>query len=195
MILNMTEIEQRLSDLSESRQSLITRLRESADALRGTGRLPEMALDRSIEAYQGWVGRVRVDLEIDNDSGEFGSTPLRQQLASRLQQCRVALHALQRLEDVHRLQTPPGMESLLDPVRHLFEQTSVRINSSPWDQWELVDEIVNDRHSLRRIVHLVERLYDLTDEQWNTEMANVQGAFGLPLATAIARGRVTLDDL
>ncbi len=86
------------------------------------------------------------------------------------------------------------MESLLAPVRELLSQTLLRLESAPWRESELIGEIGTDHHTLCRIVRLVERLYDLSDDQWNTEMVHIQSVFGLPLATAIARGRITLDD-
>ena len=89
---------------------------------------------------------------------------------------------------------PSGQESILEPVRQAWREATFRIAKSPWDEADLIQEVREGRHVLCRLVSLVERLDALTDDEWTNEMAAVQQSYGVPLSTAIARGKVILSD-
>ena len=85
-----------------------------------------------------------------------------------------------------------GHEATLEPARQASREAIDRLANAPWNEMNLIQEVREGRHPLCRLVSLVERLDALTDDEWTSEMTAVQQNYGVPLSTAIARGKVIL---
>jgi hypothetical protein len=191
---DVAELEERFQLLNRSRSALSAEMRASAAELRDAGVVPSEALDRSLVDYRELFGRLRAELGITSHDAfpETGSSW--DMFQGRLNVIRQAADATQRLHAVARLSVPSGHESVLEPVRQAWGDATHRIAKSPWDEADLIQEVREGRHMLCRLVSLVERLNALTDDEWTHEMAAVQHSYGVPLSTAIARGKVILSD-
>ena len=191
---DVAELEERFQLLNRSRSALSAEMRASAAELRDAGVVPSEALDRSLVDYRELFGRLRSELGITSHDAvpETGSTW--DMFQGRLNLCRQAADATQRLQAVQRLSVPTGQETTLDPVRQAMREVLLRISKSPWDEADLMQEVREGRHGLCRLVSLVERVDELTDDEWTHEMAAVQQSYGVSLSTAIARGKVILSD-
>ena len=191
---DVAELEERFQLLNRSRSALSAEMRASAAELRDAEVVPSEALDRSLGDYRELFGRLRAELGIMSHDGvpETGSTW--DMFDGRLNVCRQAADATQRLLTVERLSVPTGFEAILEPVRQAWREVVSRISQSPWDEADLIQEVREGRHALCHLVSLVERLDALTDDEWTNEMAAVQQSYGVALSTAIARGKVVLSD-
>ena len=188
------ELDERFQRLKGSRAALSTKLRETAIALRTSGSIPSAELDLSLGNYREQFGQFRSEMGMTTHDSEQSRNSTWEQFQSRLDVCHQASQVNQRLQAVDRLGIQSGFEATLEPVRTLRREVTERIAKSPWEESELIREILDGRHPLRRLVSLVEGLRELTDDEWATEMAATQRAFGIAVSTAIARGKVELVD-
>ncbi len=191
---DVAELEERFQMLNRSRSALSAEMRASAAELRDAGVVPSEALDRSLVDYRELFGHLRVELGITSHDAVPETGSAWDMFRGRLSICHQAAEATQRLQAVERLNVPTGQESTLDPVRQAWREVLFRISKSPWDEADLIREVREGHHVLCRLVSLVERLDELTDDEWTHEMAAVQQSYGVPLSTAIARGKVILSD-
>lgn len=191
---DVAELEERFQLLNRSRSALSAEMRASATELRDSGVAPSEALDRSLDEYRSLFGHLQAELGITSHEAapETGSTW--DLFHDRLHVCRQAADATLRLQSVQRLSVPTGQEATLEPVRQAWRDVTCQIAKSPWDAVNLIQEVREGRHPLCRLVSLVERRDALSDDEWTQEMAAVQQSFGVPLSTAIARGKVVLWD-
>ncbi len=191
---DVVELEERFQQLKSSRSALSAEMRATATALRTSGTISPAELDRSLHDYRELFGHFRAELGITSPDSEQPQDSTWEHFQPRIEQLRSAAQATERLQAVERLSVPKGFEATFDPVRQTHRDVTSRMAKSPWEETDLVQEVQTGRHPLCRLVSLVERLHDLSDDEWTTEMAAIQRAFGLAVSTAIARGKVTLDD-
>ncbi len=191
---DMAELEERFQLLNRSRSALSAEMRASAMELRDSGVVPSEALDRSLTDYRELFGRLRAELGITAHEATPATGSTWDMFHGRLDVCRQGADATQRLLAVERLSLPTGPEAILEPVRQAWREVVFRISKSPWDEADLIAEVREGRHALCRLVSLVERQNALADDEWTHEMAAVQQTYGVPLSTAIARGKVVLSD-
>ena len=191
---DVAELEERFQMLNRSRSALSAEMRASAAELRDAGVVPSEALDRSLVDYRELFGRLRAELGITTHDADPETGSTWDMFHGRLNVCRQAADATQRLLAVERLSVPTGQETTLEPVRQAWREVLFRIAKSPWDEADLIQEVREGRHALCRLVSLVERLDALTDDEWTNEMAAAQQSYGVPLSTAIARGKVILSN-
>ena len=194
MSFDVVQIEDRFQQLKRSRSALAEELRAAAMKLRTTGQIPSVELDQSLNEYQDTFGQVRTRLGFTPADVVPEDVSTWDLFQSRLRVCHQAAAALKCLGKVERLRMPKGFEATLDPVVKTCRELQARLARSPWNESELIQEIQAGRHPLCRVVSLVESLRDLSDDEWTTEMAVVQHAFGISVSTAIARGKISLAD-
>ena len=187
---DVVELEEHFQRLESSRFALSTEMRATATRLRDAGEIPTENLDRAFDDYRELFGRFQAELEITSHEAESTWDMFH----NRLSVCREATDATVKLRSVDRLSVPVGFEATLEPVRQASREVIDRLATSPWNESDLIREVREGRHPLCRLVSFVERLDDLTDDEWTTEMAAVQQSFGVPLSTAIARGKMVLFD-
>ena len=191
---DVVELEERFQQLKTSRSALSAEMRTTATALRTSGQTPTVELDRSLNDYQGRHGQFRADLGITPEDSVQADESSWDLFTRRLTVLRQVSEATQRLQPVERLRMPVGFEATLERVRVAYREVTDRLLKSPWDESELTQAVREGRHPLCRLVSLADALHELTDEEWTTEMAAMQAAFGIAVSTALARGRITLSD-
>ena len=191
---DVAELEERFQQLNRSRSALSAEMRAAAMALRATGAIPIVELERSLEDYREFFGRFRAELGITSLESDSASGTTWDQFHSRLGDCREAVEATLRLSVVDRLRVDRGFEATLDPVRQMWSEAVTRLSGSPWKELELIQEIQSGRHPVCRLLSLVEHLDELSDDEWTAEMAAIQQSFGVQVSTAIARGKVVLTE-
>lgn len=191
---DVAELEERFQLLNRSRSALSAEMRAAATELRDSGVVPSEALDRSLVDYREQFDRLRAELGIISHDAAPQTASTWDLFYGRLNVCRQAADATQRLLNVHRLSAPTGQEATLEPVRQEWRDVTFQIAKSPWDEVDLIQEVREGRHPLCRLVSLVERRDTLSDDEWTHEMAAVQQSYGAQLSTAIARGKVVLLD-
>ncbi len=194
MTRDIVELEEHFQRLESSRFALSAEMRATATRLRDPGTVPSDQLDRVFDDYRMMFDRFQDELGITTQEVESGVGSTWDMFHDRLSVCREAQEATERLRSVDRLSVSQGFETTLEPVRHASREAIDRLATSPWNESDLIHEVQAGRHPLCRLVSLVERLDVLSDDEWTTEMAAVQQIYGVPLSTAIARGKVILSD-
>jgi hypothetical protein len=194
VIRDVVELEEQFQRLESSRFALSAEMRATATRLRDMGEVPTENLDRSFDDYREMFDRFRAQLGITSHEPDSETESTWDMFHSRLSVCRDAEEATVRLRSVDRLSVFSGFEATLESVRQASRETIDRLATSPWNEMDLIQEVREGQHPLCRLVSLVERLDVLSDDEWTTEMAAVQQSFGVPLSTAIARGKVSLSD-
>lgn len=189
---DVVELDERFQQLKSSCAALSEKLRETALALRTSGNIPSPELDHSIGNYRELLGHFRSELGITTSDTEQARGSTWEQFQNRLHVCHQAAEALHRLQAVERLSVQSGFEATLEPVRNECREVTSRLANAPWEESDLLSEVGTGRHPLCRLVSLVEGLRGLNDDDWATEMAATQQAFGIAVSTAIARGKVAL---
>lgn len=187
---DVVELEEHFQQLESSRFALSAEMRATATRLRDSGEVPTENLDQVCDEYREAFEHFRAELGITTHEVESTWDTFH----SRLSVCRDAAQARESLRSVDRLSVPLGFEATLDPVRQASREAIDRLATSPWHELDLIQEVRDGRHPLCRLVSFVERLDVLTDDEWTNEMAAVQQTYGLPLSTAIARGKVVLSE-
>ncbi len=189
---DIVELEERFQQLNRSRSALSAEMRDTATALRTSGNIPRAELEHSLGDYRELFGRFRAEMGITTQDSALASGTTWDVFQDRLTVFREASEAIHCVQRSDQLSLSSGVDSVLDPIRLACREVTARLAHSPWDESHLVREIREGHHPLCRLVSLVERLGDLTDDEWTTEMAVVQESFGTSVSTAIARGKVAL---
>lgn len=185
---DVVELEEHFQQLESSRFALSAEMRATAMRLRDSGEVPSENLERAFDEYRESFDQFRGELGIPLHEGESTWETIH----SRMGVCRDAARARESLRSIERLSVPVGFEATLEPVRQASHEAIHRLATAPWDELDLIQEVREGRHPLCRLVSFVERLNALTDDEWTNEMAAVQQTYGVPLSTAIARGKVIL---
>ncbi len=191
---DLVELEEHFHRLKSSRSALSAEMLATATKLRDTGEVPTENLDRAFEDYRESFGHLRASLGITSHEADSETEPSWDAFHDRLSVCREAAEAKERLRSVDHLRVPFGFEATLEPVRQASREAINRLAIAPWNEMNLMQEVREGRHPLCRLVSLVERLDALTDDEWTSEMTAVQQNYGVPLSTAIARGKVVLSE-
>lgn len=189
---DIAELEEHFQQLESSRFALSAEMRDTATRLRDSGEVPSENLDRTFDEYRESFDQFQAELGMTSHEVDSEAEPTWSLFHNRLSVCRDAAAATESLRSVDRLSVPFGFETTLEPVRQASLAAMDRLATSPWNELDLIQDIREGLHPLCRLVSLVERLGDLTDEEWIDEMAAVQLNYGTSLSTAIARGKVVL---
>jgi len=181
------ELDDRVQQLNRFRSTLVEQMRSAATQLLSPGIAPEDELDRSLEDYRLQLRSLQFDLELDSNEEGSAWAPLE----ARLDFVRRGAAASEQLEPIDRLQVSSGDQSLLDPVLTAADEVRQGLQT-PWRSQSLLEDVEEHRHILCHLIRLLEAPELLTDEDWTRDMTLIQEQFGVPVSTAIARGRVQL---
>ncbi len=191
---DVAELNEQFLQLKRSGSALSAQMRVAAASLVNSGPCPSDDLEGAIDSYSQRWGGLCSGLRLSEQDTTTESTPDRGRIQGRLTEISQADEALALLRKVEQLRTSQGSESLLDPVRQVFHEITSRLETSPWSETALIQEVREKRHPLCRLVSLVESLHELTDDQWVSEMNAMQQMFGVALSTALARGKLSLSN-
>ena len=187
MHLPREQLDDRVQQLNRFRSTLVEQMRSAATQLLVPGVAPEDDLDTSIDDYRLQLKSLQFDLELDSKAQGSAWAPIE----ARLDLVRRGAAACEQLAPIDRLRVVSGDQSLLNPVFTAADEAR-RSLQTPWRDHSLLEVVEGHRHILCRLIRLLDAPELLSDEDWSQEMTLVQEHFGVPLSTAIARGRVQL---
>jgi hypothetical protein len=181
------ELDDRVQQLNRFRSTLVEQMRSAATQLLLPGIAPEDELDTALDDYRLQLKCLQFDLELDSNVEGSAWDPIE----ARLDFVRRGAAACERLALIDRLRISSGDQSLLNPVLTAADEVR-RCLQTPWRDHSLLEDVEDHRHILCRLIRLLEAPELLTDEDWTRDMTVIQEQFGVPVSTAIARGRVQL---
>lgn len=190
MPLPCEELDKRVQEVNRFRSDLVNQMRSAAERLLSPGIVPDEDLDTSIRDYGHQVQGLQADLGLK--SSDEGS--LWEAIDQRVELARRAEVAIQSISSVHHLRVASGDPALLRPIQVLAGEVQQQLATAPWEQLELLQDVEQNLHPLCRLTQLLQAPEALTDEVWNREISLIQEQFGVPVSTAIARGRIQWTD-
>jgi hypothetical protein len=180
--------EQQLRELRGGSQELSAALLATAQELRETGAEPPADLLARLERYRLRFTALKEELvERFPAAGDAGSLDdLDAAVASQAE----VLAALEVLEAAARLQHREVAG--FPPLHRVCDQCQqVRRELLSASAMEMASALVEGRHPLAALVHLVRDGATLSDDRWEALQEAVAQQFGRELATAVVRGRLT----
>ncbi len=186
---DITRWEQQLGELRESSQLLSAGLTAAAQELREHGTEPPAELVSRLDRFRARFQELRVELR-----GRFPDA----QTAASIEDLQTALAshaqvqaALQVVDAAARIQHRevsgfPPLNRVWDQCRTVREQL---LTAPP--ARDAASALLEGRHPLAALVHLVREAETLSDERWESLQELVATQFGRELATAVVRGRLT----
>ncbi|MDP1798986.1 MAG: hypothetical protein Q8K78_15945 [Planctomycetaceae bacterium] len=166
----------------------------AAVELREQGWEPPESLLQQMQQFGADFRRLRENM-LDGRSDAAARVVSLQDLAAELSRREQVAAALERVHRAGRLRTRSGETTgpMFDRLYGAIAAAqSELISATP--PVELMNALQSGKHPLAVAVRLVEDNDSLNDDDWGNAMATVTAALGRDLATALARGRMTLAD-
>lgn len=204
----MQDYQTQLAGLQDTFEQLAVRLREAADSIERSGSMPPEALTRQLdEARQAFLAFRRELTEEarsrhlstsahDDDTGFLNElTDFARGIVEfdRQKEGRLAT-ALAALDEVLLLRHMQGECPALGKCQEEARVLKQRLADANPSSSDVLEDLASGRHSFCRLVEFVRTAESLDDKRWSALQEEIVSGFGAELATAAARGRITLSD-
>lgn len=181
--------------LQQTRPLLAAKLREAARELCASGRPVSLGLLDDSHRFQQRLQAMAQHFGLATSSPVSGRLSLSQiqEFQERQLQRIQARQLLVQLQSLKHVELPA-----YEPLIHC-QQLAARLleglngpSQGDWLDVEITD-LAQNRHPLLAVLELATQRDDLSDEEWASRHDRVAEMYGLPLATALARGRIILN--
>lgn len=192
----LDDVQESLHSLRSQCARLAEHLESAAAGLAERGQHPAVSLLEDLSDYRsrfqsaaGRLGMLETDLVGDPVAG-LTLADLEQRLSARRR-----VHAAKEIVDrALRLQGPPGATSEeLNAVRAETERLHEQLTSWPNVDEQVVETLLEGLHPLHALCRLAEESDGMSDSEWREAIERIRQAYGETVATAAARGRLSLS--
>lgn len=194
MTAELKDWQQQLLQLRAAGRRLSETMAQATVDLREQGWEPTESLLQQMQQFRNDFHRLR-DAILAGRQDDAARIDSLDALATELARREVIATALERVHHAARLRSRNGDAGSPMFVRWQHEVSTVQAELSTATPPEsLVESLQSGRHPLVVAVRLVEAADDFNDDDWGNAMETVTSTLGRDFATALARGRLTLED-
>ncbi len=189
LVLALDDQRHRLTSLARQRDTLADALLTASRRLLNGGHRPSDDLVADLQSFQAGLRELGQQVGLSTEEDHRSLTTLWQHLHGPDPR-QAALDIVGQAQRIRLMEGAnlPGLQSFHDEARALGEQLrAVRHNDTI-----LIDQLRTWQHPLCALLQMIQQAGEMANEQWIDTLDIIRTNYGEDLATAAARGRLTI---